>query len=152
MNNSYQNLKHAQQKFRDCITNIRNGVAASVKGASLREAHMLIQKILYSEQLLILRWLDKPILVPLTSSLYVPGRLADTEHVLVDVGTGFFVEKSTADAETFYNGKIEELGKNIKDLENIVNGKSNNLRMVEEVLKQKILASQQAGQASSSAK
>ena len=95
---------------------------------------------------------DKPILVPLTSSLYVPGKLADTEHVLVDVGTGFYVEKSTADAQTFYNAKIDELGKNIKELENIVNGKGNNLRMVEEVLRQKVLASQQSGQASSSAK
>ena len=31
-------------------------------------------------------------LVPLTQSLYVPGELADTEHVLVDIGTGYFVE------------------------------------------------------------
>jgi len=89
--------------------------------------------------------------VPLTSSLYVPGRLADTEHVLVDIGTGFYVEKTTEDALKFYNGKIEELGKNIKDLENIVNGKANNLRMVEEVLRQKVLAQQQGGQASAGA-
>ena len=89
---------------------------------------------------------DKALLVPLTSSLYVPGVLADTETVLVDVGTGFFVEKSTSDAQKFYDGKIEELGKNIKDLENIVNGKANNLRVVEEVLRQKMLAGQgQAG-------
>lgn len=33
------------------------------------------------------------ILVPLTSSLYVKGRLADREKVLVDVGTGYYVEK-----------------------------------------------------------
>jgi prefoldin alpha subunit len=33
------------------------------------------------------------ILVPLTSSLYVRGKLADREKVLVDVGTGFYVEK-----------------------------------------------------------
>jgi hypothetical protein len=33
------------------------------------------------------------ILVPLTSSLYVKGKLADREKVLVDVGTGFYVEK-----------------------------------------------------------
>jgi prefoldin alpha subunit len=73
--------------------------------------------------------------------------------VLVDVGTGFYVEKSTSDAESFYNAKIEELGKNIKDLENIVNGKANNLRMVEEALRQKMLTSQQdAGQVSSGAK
>lgn len=33
------------------------------------------------------------ILVPLTSSLYVKGKFADREKVLVDVGTGFYVEK-----------------------------------------------------------
>jgi hypothetical protein len=38
-------------------------------------------------------WADKPILVPLTTSLYVPGTLADNENVIVDVGTGFYVEK-----------------------------------------------------------
>ena len=37
--------------------------------------------------------IGKPILVPLTTSLYVPGTLADTENVIVDVGTGFYVEK-----------------------------------------------------------
>ncbi|SMQ46399.1 unnamed protein product [Zymoseptoria tritici ST99CH_1A5] len=119
LTNSYQNLRTAQQKFRDCIASIKTGVANSVK--------------------------DKPLLVPLTSSLYVPGKLADPENVLVDVGTGFYVEKSTKDAQKFYEGKIEELGKNIKDLESIVNGKANNLRVVEEVLRQKVLLGQQQG-------
>jgi prefoldin alpha subunit len=36
---------------------------------------------------------EKQILVPLTTSLYVPGTLADQENVIVDVGTGFYVEK-----------------------------------------------------------
>ena len=31
-------------------------------------------------------------LVPLTSSLYVPGMLDDANKVLVDVGTGYFIE------------------------------------------------------------
>lgn len=90
--------------------------------------------------------------MPLTSSLYVPGTLADTEKVLVDVGTGFYVEKDIASAQKFYEGKIEELGKNIKDLENIVNSKANNLRVIEEVLRQKVLAGgQQPGQATAGA-
>jgi hypothetical protein len=38
-------------------------------------------------------WTDKSILVPLTNSLYVPGKLADTENVIVDVGTGYYVKK-----------------------------------------------------------
>lgn len=32
-------------------------------------------------------------LVPLTNSLYVRGELADADTVLVDIGTGFLVEK-----------------------------------------------------------
>ena len=74
----------------------------------------------------------KPLLVPLTSSLYVPGKLASTTHVLVDVGTGFYVEKSCEDAQKFYEGKVEELGRNVGDLEKIVNSKAQNLRVVEE--------------------
>eukprot|EP00898_Chlorokybus_atmophyticus_P006918 jgi/Chlat1/7227/Chrsp57S00538 len=31
-------------------------------------------------------------LVPLSPSLYVPAKLADTRSVLVDVGTGYFVQ------------------------------------------------------------
>lgn len=31
--------------------------------------------------------------MPLTTSLYVPGTLADPDNVIVDVGTGFYVEK-----------------------------------------------------------
>ena len=43
--------------------------------------------------------IEKPILVPLTSSLYVPGTLADTDNVIVDVGTGFYVEKVGGDIQ-----------------------------------------------------
>lgn len=35
----------------------------------------------------------KDILVPLTNSLYVRGQLARPDHVIVDIGTGFYVEK-----------------------------------------------------------
>ena len=39
------------------------------------------------------RDIDRTILVPLTNSLYVPGKLSDTENVIVDVGTGYYVKK-----------------------------------------------------------
>ena len=44
----------------------------------------------------------KEILVPLTASMYVPGRLVDTEHVLVDVGTGYYLEKTTEGAREYF--------------------------------------------------
>ncbi|POS84751.1 hypothetical protein EPUL_001161 [Erysiphe pulchra] len=82
---------------------------------------------------------EKPILVALTSSLYVPGVLADPDHVIVDIGTGFYVEKSTSDAKKFYEARVGDLGSNLKALESILQGKANNSRVVEELLRQKIL-------------
>lgn len=40
--------------------------------------------------------------------------------------------QSTNDATTFYEAKVKELEANLKDLESIVQGKSNNLRIVED--------------------
>ncbi len=36
----------------------------------------------------------KELLIPLTSSLYVPGRIVDPNKVIVELGTGFFCEKT----------------------------------------------------------
>ncbi|KIN02077.1 hypothetical protein OIDMADRAFT_41266 [Oidiodendron maius Zn] len=115
LTNSFAQLRAAQAKFRECLRSIATGITPKAA--------------------------DKPILVPLTTSLYVPGTLADKENVIVDVGTGFYVEKSTKDAVKFYENKIGELGTNLKDLESIVQGKSNNLRVVEDVLRQKVITS-----------
>lgn len=88
--------------------------------------------------------LETPLLIPLTTSLYVPARPNDakSDKVLVDVGTGFFVEKKTPDAIKFYNGKVEDLNKNLSDIEKAVGSKNGDLRMVEDVLRGKVLAEQ----------
>lgn len=43
----------------------------------------------------------KEVLVPLTSSLYVPGKLADTDMVVVDIGTGYYVRKVSSPPSSF---------------------------------------------------
>ena len=93
---------------------------------------------------------DTPLLVPLTTSLYVPGTLANpspspsstgtsdskskasSATVLVDIGTGFYVEKSPADGIKFYTGKVDDLTKNLGDIEKAVGGKNENLRVIED--------------------
>lgn len=74
----------------------------------------------------------KTILIPLTASLYVPGTLTSVSTVLVDVGTGYYVEKSIADAQVFYKKKVDGIQQNITDLEKIITQKSQNVRIVEE--------------------
>ncbi|CAD6506276.1 BgTH12-07203 [Blumeria graminis f. sp. triticale] len=110
---SFAQLRAAMARFRECRRSLDSGVTPAIK--------------------------EKPLLVPLTTSLYVSGTLADTEHVIVDVGTGFFLEKTVTEADKFYENKINELASNLKDLEAIVQGKSNSLRAVEDVLRQKVL-------------
>ncbi|KAK0383323.1 hypothetical protein NLU13_9236 [Sarocladium strictum] len=115
LTSSFTQLHAAQAKFRDCLRCVQ---ARSASQSS------------------------KSVLVPLTNSLYVNGDLTDTETVLVDVGTGFLVEKKLKSAEKFYDGKVEELGANLKDLELIVQRKQTNARTVEEILRQKLMAAQ----------
>lgn len=38
-------------------------------------------------------------LVPLTSSLYVPGKIGSSDRVIVDIGTGYYVKKVNCDDE-----------------------------------------------------
>ncbi|KAK5628189.1 hypothetical protein RRF57_003904 [Xylaria bambusicola] len=120
LTSSFTQLQAAQAKFRDCLR--------CVQGE------------------------NKPVLVPLTNSLYVSGTLASASHVIVDVGTGFYVEKvrwisstssllhdlmynysqSIKSAAEFYENKMTEVGVNIKELEGIVQSKTNNIRVIEQ--------------------
>lgn len=59
--------------------------------------------------------------------------------MIVDVGTGFYVEKSKEEAKEFYERKIAEIQGSLGKLEAVVNGKGENLRVVEEVMRVKIL-------------
>jgi len=61
----------------------------------------------------------------------------------VDVGTGFFVEKDIASAKDFYERKVKDLGDSLKDLEGVVQGKAQNVRVVEEVIRLKVMNAQE---------
>ncbi|KAL5983025.1 hypothetical protein ACLOJK_017105 [Asimina triloba] len=60
--------------------------------------------------------LRKKLLVPLTASLYVPGTLDNAETVLVDVGTGYFIEKTMAEGKDYCDRKINLLKSNYDEL------------------------------------
>ncbi|EXB65813.1 putative prefoldin subunit 5 [Morus notabilis] len=70
-----------------------------------------------------LRPKGKPILVPLTASLYVSGSLDDADNVLVDVGTGYFIEKTMAEGEDYCERKINLLKSNFDQLVEVASKK-----------------------------
>ena len=65
---------------------------------------------------------NKQILVPLTSSLYVPGELMDN-NVLVEAGAGYFIEKENKDAVTYCDKKSATLTENAKKVAEYINQK-----------------------------
>lgn len=69
LTSSFAHLHGAQNKFRECLRCVQTRSSAAASGAATK------------------------VLVPLTNSLYVGGELSRGETVLVDVGTGFLVEK-----------------------------------------------------------
>lgn len=48
----------------------------------------------------------KLVMVPLTASMFVSGQLKDPSRVMVDLGTGYFAEKSVKEAEEYYQRRI----------------------------------------------
>ncbi|KAL3658528.1 hypothetical protein V7S43_016412 [Phytophthora oleae] len=88
--------------------------------------------------------LNKEVLVPLTASMFVPGKLANKEEVLVDVGTGYFVEQSVEKAEQFMDRKVEFLQSNTDQLKTVIEGKRNMLEAVLMIMQQKMQEAQQA--------
>ncbi|XP_057700847.1 prefoldin subunit 5 [Corythoichthys intestinalis] len=91
----------------------------------------------------------KELLVPLTSSMYVPGTLNDVEHVLVDVGTGYYVEKNVADSKAFFKRKLDFLTKQIEKIQPALQEKHAMKQAVIEVMNMKIQQLQQSKQTSS---
>ncbi|EDR02187.1 uncharacterized protein LACBIDRAFT_332595 [Laccaria bicolor S238N-H82] len=111
LTSSFAQLKQAQAKFKSCIENV-NEVKPQNKG--------------------------KTILVPLTNSLYVPGKLCDPDHVIVDVGTGYFVRKTRAQALKHYMNKVNYIHKNLETLEETIMRKRENMNSLISVLQSKI--------------
>ncbi|XP_075880755.1 prefoldin subunit 5 [Nelusetta ayraudi] len=90
----------------------------------------------------------KELLVPLTSSMYVPGKLNDVENVFVNVGTGYYVEKNVGDSKAFFKRKIEFLTKQIEKIQPVLQEKHAMKQAVIEVMNMKIQQLQQSQQSS----
>ncbi|KAG8129610.1 putative Prefoldin subunit 5-like protein [Naja naja] len=82
--------------------------------------------------------LGKELLVPLSSSMYVPGKLSDVSHVLLDVGTGYYVEKTVDEAKDFFKRKIDFLTKQIEKIQPALQEKHAMKQAVIEMMNQKI--------------
>ena len=63
---------------------------------------------------------NKEVMVPLTSSLYVPGVIEEEDKVLVEVGASYFIEQNNQGAQEYCARKRELLAGNAKKVGEIV--------------------------------
>lgn len=86
---------------------------------------------------------DHELLVPLSASLYVKGKVKDNKKYMVDVGTGYYVEKTDKDAIEFYEKKIAKLNKESVQIQNIIKEKSQSSMAIEGHIRQAAMRLQQ---------
>ncbi|XP_069120989.1 prefoldin subunit 5-like [Argopecten irradians] len=84
--------------------------------------------------------LSKDILVPLTSSMYVPGQLSDVQNVLVDIGTGYYVEMEVNKGKEYFKRKVEYISKQIEKIQPVLQEKYRMKQATMEILQSKIQA------------
>ena len=99
----------------------------------------------------IVRHAGTPMLVPMTSSLYVPGETTALETVLVDVGTGYFIEKSPDEALKFIERKMALIEQQATNVQSAAQFKQRNLSQTIDVMNRKIMEARGGGGSSGTA-
>ncbi|KAL7438398.1 hypothetical protein ACHAXM_006188 [Skeletonema potamos] len=91
----------------------------------------------------------REIMIPLTESLYAPGKIVDPNKILVELGAGFFVEKSADDALKVLERKYKVVDKNCENVMSAIEVTSRNVQALNQAMQSKIMEIQarQAGQA-----
>ena len=80
----------------------------------------------------------KAVMVPLTQSMYVAGNIAGGDAVMVDIGTGYFVEKTVEGAKGYMKRRSDFLTERLTELEKVIVAKQRDSKMVLSVLQTKI--------------
>jgi prefoldin alpha subunit len=79
-------------------------------------------------------------LVPMTSSLYVSGKVDTAKSVLVDVGTGYFIQQSIPRAQQFFDKRSNQMSDNMTNIADAIAGKRKQLNNVLDVMQKKMQA------------
>nr|BAN20536.1 prefoldin subunit [Riptortus pedestris] len=91
------------------------------------------------------------IMVPLTGSMFVPGQIADAEKVLIDVGTGYYLQVSVDSAKDYFKRKVAFVTEQMEKIQVIGLEKTKIREAIVDVMEMKIqqqLAAQRALQQS----
>ncbi|KAG7173037.1 prefoldin subunit 5-like [Homarus americanus] len=80
----------------------------------------------------------KEMLVPLTSCMYVPGTIADAEKLLIDIGTGYYVERDVNGAKDYFSRKVKFVTEQMEKIQKIASEKSKLREVVMDMMEVKL--------------
>jgi len=78
------------------------------------------------------------ILVPLTSCMYVPGRMKNVDKVLINLGTGYYVEKNNEGAVAFFQRKVKFVTEQMEKVQTIASEKTKLREIVLDMMQVKV--------------
>jgi len=78
-------------------------------------------------------------MIPLTESLYAPGKIIDPNKILVELGAGFFVEKSAKDAAKVLERKAKVVDANSENVMMAAEATSRNVEAVRQAMQGKMI-------------
>lgn len=81
----------------------------------------------------------KDILIPLTESLYVPGKIREPSKVMVELGTGFYAEKSVKDAVAFLDRKTKLVDVNSDNIMEAITATKRNINSIDVAIQGKLI-------------
>jgi len=81
----------------------------------------------------------KEVLVPLTDSVYVPGKLREPQKMLVDIGTGFYVEKNARETESFLDRKLRLVDANSQNVTTALQTTTANMDAITSAMQGKLM-------------
>lgn len=91
-------------------------------------------------------WTNKEILVPLTGSMYVKGVLNNIDKFIIDIGTGYYVEKDITTSKDYFKRKVDYVQEQMDKIDMLGRQKSKVLNAVIDVIEMKVAVLQAAQQ------
>ncbi|KAH9423281.1 Prefoldin subunit 5 [Dermatophagoides pteronyssinus] len=93
---------------------------------------------------------DNQIMVPLTPSLYVPGRTVNNNEFLLDIGTGYYIERDRKSTIDYFNRKVQflntQMDKIVKSMQEKSAVRQSCLQRQQQLIMAQIAAQQQQQQ------
>ncbi|KAG1678003.1 hypothetical protein FOA52_000798 [Chlamydomonas sp. UWO 241] len=122
----------------------RSGQQLSIAASKFQESAVSVAQLAEAKE-------GHQLLLPLTQSLYVNGKIGATDKVMIDIGTGYFVELTTAEGQSYCTRKVQKLQDSLKNVSKILQERQAMLNQVVNMMQRKMQAQANAAQASGSA-